>query len=137
MSNILEIRPAGPDHQVVTKKGQGKRIYRTTPCGGCPWVVENAGSFPAEAFRCSARTAYDMSEHVFSCHESGVEKPAACAGFLLRGADNNLSVRLQQIGGKLDMATVNEDGRELFDSYRDMAIANGVDEDDPAIRPCR
>jgi hypothetical protein len=36
-----------------------------------------------------------------SCHESGHEKPAICAGFLLRGAVHNLSVRLKFAVGQL------------------------------------
>jgi hypothetical protein len=100
-------------------------------------VVENAGTFPPEAFRHSARTAVDMSQHVFACHESGTAKPTTCAGFLLRGAEHNLSVRLAQFQGKLDLSKVHGDGRELFDRYQDMAVANGVPPGDPSIQDCR
>ena len=30
-----------------------------------------------------------------------------------------------------------KDGLELFESYREMAIANGVDPDDPVLADCR
>lgn len=84
---VLETRSAGDDHQVVSVRSP-KKYYRKQPCSDCPWRVDAVGEFPAEAFRHSARTAYDLSEHVFACHQSGSEKPAACAGFLLRGADH-------------------------------------------------
>nr|WP_255593518.1 DUF6283 family protein [Acidovorax sp. sic0104] len=98
-ATVLKVTPAGQDHQVVSLKSQSKS-YRKEPCPGCPWKTANAGDFPADAFKVSANTAYDMSTHVFSCHESGSRHPATCAGFLLRGADNNLSVRLSYINGK-------------------------------------
>ncbi|WP_219096240.1 DUF6283 family protein [Pseudomonas sp. UMAB-40] len=135
---IIETRAAGDEHQVVTfsRPNGGARDYRRKPCKTCPWRRDAAGEFPAEAFRHSARTAYDMAIPVFSCHSGGTYKPATCAGFLMRGADHNLSVRLAyhrgEIGNDLD-----DNGLALFDSYREMAIANGVDPDDPTIKPCR
>ena|SRR3990167_4112738 len=136
LPKVLEVRPAGDDHQVVTLPGGGGR-YRRTPCPGCPWVVKNAGTFPPEAFRHSARTAVDMSQHVFACHKSGAVKAATCAGFLLRGAEHNLSVRMAQMEGKMNLAQVRGDGRALFDGYREMAIANGVGEHEECLRQCR
>ncbi|WP_137917222.1 DUF6283 family protein [Hydrogenophaga sp. 2FB] len=132
---VIDIRPAGPGDQVVTLEG-GSFSYRRKPCGGCPWVVENAGTFPAEAFRHSASTAFDMSTRCFACHESGVKSPATCAGFLLRGADHNLRVRLGRMKGEI-AEDVTDGGRLLFDGYKEMAIANGVPEDDAAIADCR
>ncbi|WP_367273879.1 DUF6283 family protein [Niveispirillum sp.] len=112
--------------------------YRRQPCGGCPWLVRNVGTFPAEAFRLSANTAFDMSMHSFACHESGAEKPATCAGFLLRNAANNIGVRLAVRSGQVDLAEVKEPLNDpLWPSYRAMAIGNGVAPDDPAIARCR
>lgn len=135
MKKILEVRPAGEDHQVVSVQGDGCARYRRKPCDDCPWRVDATGVFPAEAFRHSAATAYDMSDRVFSCHSSGAEKPAVCAGFLLRGADHNLSVRLAQIRGQ--QFDVGDGGCELHENYRAMAVANGVDPDDPVLAQCR
>lgn len=132
---IVDVRPAGPEHQVVTVVG-GKGSYRRQPCPKCPWRTDAVGEFPAESFRHSANTAYDMSQHVFSCHDSGTKKPATCAGFLLRGADNNLAVRLAYMSGRLE-GDVTDGGCELHDSYWDMAVANGVDPEDPVLKPCR
>lgn len=134
-AKVLEERAAGEDHQVVTVQGAFKG-YRRKPCGGCPWRVENNGSFPAEAFRHSARTAYDLSEHVFACHESGVAKTQTCAGFLLHGADNNLAVRLGYSRGRY-ADDVCAGGAKLHASYREMAVANGVAPDEPVLAPCR
>lgn len=132
---IVDVRPAGPEHQVVTVLG-GKGSYRRQPCPKCPWRTDAVGEFPAESFRHSANTAYDMSDHVFACHDSGTKKPATCAGFLLRGADHNLAVRLAYMSGRLE-GDVTDGGCELHDSYRDMAVANGVDPEDPVLKPCR
>ena len=135
---IIETRAAGDDHQVVTfaRPEGSSTCYRRKPCKKCPWRQDAVGEFPAEAFRHSARTAYDMALSVFSCHSAGKENPATCAGFLMRGADHNLSVRMsyfrREIGNDLD-----DKGLALFESYRDMAIANGVDPDDPILKPCR
>lgn len=132
---ITDVRPAGPFAQVVTVEG-GKSSYRKKPCPGCPWVKENDGDFPAEAFRHSAPTAYDMSRRVFACHESGTSKPAVCAGFLLRGAAHNLSVRLGLMSGRFK-GDVSDEGLDLHPDYQSMAIANGVSKDDPVLAPCR
>lgn len=137
MSEIkqVRVRPAGDDHQVITIIG-GNGLYRKKPCKTCPWREDSVGEFPAEAFRHSAETAYDMSEHQFSCHTSGTTKPAVCAGFLLRGAQHNLSVRLGYIRGRYK-DDVKDGGHKLFPNYRAMAVANGVDPDDPVLAKCR
>lgn len=135
-TKILEVRPADDNHQVVTVTG-GKGSYRREPCGGCPWRVDNVGEFPAEAFRHSASTAYDMARKTFACHESGVEKPATCAGFLMRGADHNLSVRMLYANGEYDFNQISDGGHELHESYKAMAVANGCDEDEEVLRLCR
>lgn len=139
MAKITNVRPAGLNtrgelHQVVSVVA-GKKSYRREPCSNCPWRVDAVGEFPAEAFRHSANTAYDMATEQFACHQSGSARPATCAGFLLSGADHNLAVRLQRIQGKcLDVV---DGGHQLHPSYRAMAIANGVPCDDPVLKPCR
>lgn len=132
---IDDVRVADERHQVVTVKG-GRGSYRRQPCSDCPWRVDAVGEFPAEAFRLSARTSYDMNEHVFGCHQSGTERPATCAGFLLRGAEHNLSVRLRRMDGTI-ADDVGDGGNELHANYRAMAEANGVAADDPILIPCR
>jgi hypothetical protein len=134
-TRVVNVRAAGADHQVVTVVG-GEGLYRRKPCKDCPWRKDAVGEFTAEAFRHSANTAYDMSQHTFACHQSGNKKPAICAGFLLRGADHNLTVRLKRMEGKI-VDDVHEDGHELFENYRAMAVANGVGADEAVLHPCR
>jgi hypothetical protein len=135
-AEITGRRLAGEDHQVVSVEG-GTGQYRRTPCGGCPWRVDQTGEFPAEAFLHSAETAYDMSTRMFGCHESGADRPKTCAGFLLRGADHNLAVRLAASSGRLDPEAVRDGGHELHRDYRTMAVANGCEPSDPILHPCR
>jgi hypothetical protein len=132
---VSNIRPAGPEHQVVTVEG-GHKGYRREPCPGCPWIVANTGDFPAKAFEHSAPTAYDIAQEVFACHESGVQGGHTCAGFILRGADHNMTMRLGYMTGRYKH-DVTDGGYELHDSYRAMAIANGVDAGAPVLAQCR
>ena len=135
-AKIVNIRPADDNHQVITVIGGSGKSYRKKPCKTCPWRVDAVGVFPAEAFRHSVNTSYDMSDHTFGCHESGSKSPATCAGFLLRGADNNLSVRLGRMSGRYKN-DVKDGGLDLHEDYRAMAQANGVDRDDPSLKKCR
>jgi hypothetical protein len=134
-ARVTQRRAAGAGHQVVQVEG-GAPLYRREPCAGCPWRLDQTGAFPPEAFRHSANTAYDAALETFACHESGLEKPAICAGFLLRGAVYNLSVRLQFALGNL-RRDIGDGGHALFENYRAMAIANGVSPGDPALARCR
>jgi hypothetical protein len=133
---VTRTRPAGDEHQVVTVEG-GRRLYRRSPCAACPWRLDQVGAFPPEAFLHSAETAYDMAEHTFACHEAGVEQPMICAGFLLRGADHNLRIRVAVARREVDLDSVHDGGHELHDDYRSMATANGCHPDHPRLRPCR
>jgi hypothetical protein len=134
-SQILGVHDGGDGEWGVTTFTSPDRRVRSHPCATCPWRKDaETGVFPPEVFRHSARTAYDLSTSVFSCHMSGAEKPATCAGFLLRGASDNLSVRMRQCSEDLSGVHTTVD---LYDSYRDMAVANGVHPDDPALARCR
>lgn len=135
-AKIVNVRPADDFNQVVTVVGGKPGMYRRKPCAKCPWRVDATGEFPAEAFRHSAPTSYDMAETTFGCHASGAKKPATCAGFLLRGAGHNISIRLAYIMGNIGQ-DVRDGGHKLHASYRAMAEANGVPTDDPALTRCR
>ncbi len=142
-SKILATRHAGANaagqlHQVVTVSNSiaANKGFRKKPCMNCPWRCDSTGEFPAEAFRHSANTAYDMATNLFACHTAGLNKPQVCAGFMLRGSEHNLSVRLARIQGRVP-AGISNGGHALHENYRAMAIANGVDPDDDAIAPCR
>lgn len=141
---ILRVQPVDEDHQVVSVGGSSEN-YQRRPCAQCPWRVDTTGGFPAEAFRVSAPTAYDIMDAIlhavetghepgfFSCHMAGIENTSICAGFLLRGAENSLAVRRS----KRDFTGVEDAGIALHPTYRAMAIANGVSPDDPALAKCR
>lgn len=123
-------------HAVVSVTND-KKLYRREPCEECPWRKDAPiGAFPPDAYIRSANTAYDMSKHTFACHMSGKDKPASCAGFLLRGANHNMNYRLALAFGHVEPDEIHSDV-ELYDSYRDMAVANGVDPDHPALKLCR
>src|ERR1043165_3478446 len=103
---VTKIKPAGKNHQVISVTG-GDCLYRKEPCEECPWKKESEiGAFPSEAFRISAPTAYDMADRTFGCHMQGKEKPAICAGFILKGSTHNLNVRVAMIKGDLDLSKV-------------------------------
>lgn len=102
------------------------------PCGECPWRKDvKPGQFPPERFIALAGTAYDMSVRVFVCHKSVDGREFACAGYVAR-FEHSLALRLARI----DPATVSCDV-PLHETYREMAIANGVPPDHPALRLCR
>ena len=131
-AQTLELLPAGDCHTVAVVKG-GPATFRREPCPGCPWRKDQDGVFPPDAFRHSSNTSHDGSTHTFGCHESGIEKPSTCAGFLLRGAGRNLAVAIREADGIIDRTQVSDGGHALHDDYRAMAEANGVPPDDPAL----
>jgi hypothetical protein len=94
------------------------------------------GKFGPDRYIALATTAYDISDRIFTCHKSSEDEPIVCAGFLERGADHNLSIRLSYIKGDLTFED-RSGGCELREDYRAVAIANGVDPDHPALKPCR
>lgn len=131
MTKITETKPVDDHHQVVLVEGMGS--HRREPCGGCPWRIDQTGAFPAGAFRISADTCFDGALKLFACHESGLRRPATCAGFLIVNSAHNVIARMRGIsGGRGCSSPV-----PLHPSYKAMAIANGVAPDDPAIALCR
>jgi hypothetical protein len=134
-TRISDAAVADEGHMVVSTISD-EQIYRKKPCKKCPWRVDAIGEFPPEAFRISANTAYEMASQMFGCHESGLAKPATCAGFLLRGAEHNLRARMSIYAGTIG-DDVSDGGLSLHENYRAMAIANGVDPDDPVLANCR
>jgi hypothetical protein len=73
---------------------------------------------------------------MFACHMSG-RNSQTCAGFLLSGgAIHNLLVRMALADERIALDKVTS-SVPLYPNYREMAIANGVDPDDPVLKPCR
>jgi hypothetical protein len=77
-----------------------------------------------------------MSMTQFACHKSPDGGEFACAGFLERGADHNLAVRLAYSSGLYDRLD-RSGGVDLVDDYREMATRMGVPRDHDALRRCR
>ena len=94
------------------------------------------GVFPVERFREMAHTAADMDRGLFQCHRTNGDAPLICAGFLERGADHNLTVRLAYMDGRLER-TDRSGGAPMYRDYREMAVANGVDPGDERLEQCR
>lgn len=137
---VHEVRKCSDEYGVSTieTRGDGASRSRRTPCAECPWRMDvKPGVFPADAFRESANTAYDSALKTFGCHMSKTTAPHTCAGFLVRHAENNIGVRLALSGERIDLDRVSDGGVPLYPSYREMAIANGVPADDPALDQVR
>ncbi|MDR8092944.1 hypothetical protein KPB05_36415 [Burkholderia gladioli] len=123
-----------PDIPKVVRLDRSDNFQRQ-PCSNCPWRIDSQpGEFGTDAYRRLAHTAYDLAHRVFTCHKSKDENPLVCAGFLLRGADHNLTVRINYAEAR---TLVDDAGLELYPNYRAMAVANGLDCDDPALERCR
>ncbi|MFJ4700589.1 DUF6283 family protein [Streptomyces sp. NPDC088768] len=110
---------------------------RSKPCDTteiCPWRRDApSGQFPAEAFVHSAPgNRHGGADGVFGCHSSTPRHPQACAGWLLAGADGNETVLEAMERGDVPRPTL-PDGVDLYGSYAEMAIANGVDPDLPEL----
>lgn len=140
-AKLIRARLAGKNHAVVSfsVSGRDNSVHRKTPCDQCPWRRDlPTGVFPAKAFKLSAPTSYDAAMSSFACHMSGMEKGGAtCAGFLLSyGAIHNIAVRIAQATRGLRLEEVSSP-YPLFNTYREMAVANGVSPRAPALRPCR
>jgi len=132
---VVDTRPAGEGHAVVSVAG-GTGVAMSRPCVQCPWRRSNDGSFPAEAFRQSANTAYDASMSTFACHMTMLDDPLICAGSIL-ASPHNLALRIKEVMGDLDPGAIDDDGADLHPDYRSMAIANGVGPDEEVLKPCR
>jgi len=107
------------------------------PCANCPWRRDaRPGEFATERYQLLAASAQDMSVVIFTCHKSPDGGELACAGFLARGADHNFAVRMAYYRGDLERRE-RDGGEDLYDDYREMAEANGVEPGDPSLRGCR
>lgn len=139
-ARVIEVHACDETAQVVTVLGDKSASYsfRRDPCAECPWRMDQpVGRFPVEAYRHSAGTSYDMAQTTFACHMAGASRPQTCAGFLLSsGAVHNMNLRMAAIRDAFDWGSVRSDV-DLYGSYREMAEANGVERDDPVLRPCR
>jgi Family of unknown function (DUF6283) len=107
--------------------------YAKTPCDECPWRRDvPPGKFPPQRFIALASTAYDLAMTIFACHRSKVGHEIVCAGYLMQQSAHNLRLRLSRQSFDDVSSPV-----ALFDDYREMAVANGVDPTHRALDQCR
>lgn len=122
----------------VESSGAGTHVHRRKPCRECPWRKDSpTGVFPADAFRTSAPSAYDGAMSTFGCHMNKTSAPATCAGFLLRHGENNIGVRFALMRERIELSDIEDGGFPVYESYREMAVANGVPADDPVLQQVR
>lgn len=106
--------------------------YCRTPCVECPWRRDALPrKFSKERYIQLAPTAYDMATKVFACHMTNEGKEVACAGFIISQGAHNLTLRLARYAFEVKADA------PLFYTYRELAIANGVPRNHPALRRCR
>ncbi|MER5891173.1 DUF6283 family protein [Streptomyces sp. NPDC001941] len=134
-ANVVAHRAADDVWEVVSVAYDGVPKAAARPCGGaepCPWRRDAPiGQFPATAYELSEPTSRPDSTRRFGCHSSTPASPRMCAGWLLRGADGNAEVQDLLATGRLTRPEL-PDGVELYDSYAQMAAANGATLDSPA-----
>jgi hypothetical protein len=137
-ARVLRVRPAGGEWGVFTVASTDPRAAQPRPCAGaepCPWRRDAPpAQFPAQAYRDSAATSQPGATSRFGCHSSTQQRPLICAGWLLRGAQHHDQVQQALADATLTLPEL-PDGIELYDSYQEMAVANGVDPGDPALHP--
>ncbi|WP_240152152.1 DUF6283 family protein [Streptomyces mobaraensis] len=107
------------------------------PCSGekvCPWRRDAPlGQFPPEVYVHSAPgNRLTGPPGLLGCHSSTAARPLLCAGWLVASADGNAEVLAMMDAGALPRPELPA-GIELYDSYAEMAAANGVDPDLPAL----
>ena len=103
------------------------------PCSECPWRKDQpVGQFRPERFIALASTFYDMAIPVFGCHKSKEHSGFACAGAILR-CHHNLTLRMNAHS----LGDVTDGDHELYEGYREMAVANGVPANHPSLKRVR
>ena len=62
---------------------------------------------------------------IMACHGSPIGRERGCVGYLVVEGWSNLAVRLQVIGGRIDMAAIEKacEGIEMWDSFGEMLDA--------------
>lgn len=103
---------------------------RTETCAECPWRRDVAvGRFPPERYVSLRETCTQGFNNLFACHKTAEGHETVCVGYLLVDGLNNFRVRLAVIRGQYDPKTLKASG-PLYDSFQEMAMANGVVWDD-------
>lgn len=102
----------------------------TRQCSECPWRKDvPVGRFPPERYVALKNTVEQGLNNLFACHKTSDGEPSACVGFLLVDGPNNWTARLAAITGEFDPRKLEAAG-PLYDSFQEMALANGVSPED-------
>lgn len=108
---------------------------RNTPCSECPWKRSSPiGHFPPERYVALAPTAQQQLGPMFACHMSKEGGEIPCAGYLMVAGPTSISVRLALAQGRLDLDSLDAQREQVYGSYAEMAVANGVPADHPSLR---
>ncbi|MER6684598.1 DUF6283 family protein [Streptomyces olivaceoviridis] len=135
-ATVLWQRP-GDEEWGVESLVPAEPAAQPRPCSGrqvCPWRRDApAGQFPPQVYVHSAPgNRLGGPAGWFGCHSSTAVRPLLCAGWLLAGADGNDAALEMIRTGALPRPEL-PDGVQLYNSYAEMAIANGVDPGLPAL----
>ncbi len=126
LMNLFEgrnvVHQAGPDQVAKIVDGDTPIVARQEVCKGCPWRKSNCGNFSPEAFEVSKDTCTPGSASLFMCHESGWEKPAICAGFILANGEHR-SVKMLTEHGVIDYTKMSVP-EPMYESYETMLRDN-------------
>lgn len=99
-----------------------------TTCAECPWRKDvPTGRFPPERYINLADTCSDGDglKPIFACHKTDDGKEQACVGYLLVEGYSNIVVRLASSRNSFNPEELESLG-PLYDSFEELAIANGV-----------
>ncbi len=116
------------------------RVHR--PCLECPWKrTSPPGQFDACRYEALTDTAgtpgaeAPLDAPIFACHKTQEGGDRACAGWLAVVGRDHLGVRFMVATGRLDPAALEPgpDWPPLYESYAELAVANGVS---PTTRGC-
>ena len=113
------------------QKTEKRKFCNTTPCKDCPFrkgveKLAESEKFSKERYEALQSTVKQgLGQPVFACHKSTEEAPLACVGYLLVEGGINFSVRIAVIEKRLDFSKL-FCKEELYESYEEMAKANGV-----------
>lgn len=109
-------------------------LARAKPCRECPFRRDTEpGQFTSERYEALLDTVghagqeRQLGEPLFACHKAPEGAEQVCAGWLAVCGAEHLSIRLAVVSGLIDGSLLSpaEDWPDLFDSYEEMAEAQG------------
>ena len=105
---------------------------KRSPCSSCPWRKDaKLGLWHDDHYREMADSCQRDGHSRMGCHKSTLENFTVCAGWVLVLGYNAIGVRLGHMQGKFDPENdFDAGGLGLYESWEEMAKANGVDTPD-------